>query len=365
MPENLRRLLPAALAWLLALALCPPALAQKTLPITDLAGRRLEVPARPRRIVCLGPGTLRLIVYLQAQERVVGIEQMEKRFPRGRPYYMAHPELGRLPTVSPGGPTSINRKPDLEGVLRVRPQVVFATCLSAAKADQVQALLGLPVVVLSYGRFASFDEVVYDSLRLAGRILGREQRAQEVVAFMEAGRRDLARRVAGLKQGPLVYIGGIGFKGAHGIESTDARYIPFTWLGVNNLAAACGREGHFFLNKEELLRLNPEVIFLDGGGQKLVAMDYAKKPRFYQALRAFQQGRVYGLLPFNWYTTNLGTALADAYAIGKILYPARFAEVDPAAKADEIYRFLVGKPVYAAMAAVYGPLGGRPGFLEQ
>lgn len=366
MPRSLKAILPALLAWLLLLAPATPGMAGTRTTIKDITGRVVEVPLRPQRIVCLGPGTLRLIVYLKAQDRVVGIERMEKRFPRGRPYFMAHPELGRLPVVSPGGPTSINRKPDMEGVLRVRPQLIFATYLSPDKADQVQAMLGIPVVMLSYGRLGSFDRVIYQSLRLAGRILGKEKRAEEVVAFVEDSRRDLAQRAAvASKEKPTVYVGGIGFKGAHGIESSDADYLPFTWLAANNLARRLGQRGHLFLNKEALLRLDPEVIFLDGGGQKLVADDYLKKPRFYQSLRAFRKGRVYSLFAFNWYATNLGTALVDAYAIGKTLYPTRFADVDLPAKADQIYGFLVGRPVYAAMDRLYGPLGGRPRFLKR
>ena len=51
------------------------------------------------------------------------------------------------------------------------------------------------------------------------------------------------------------------------------------------------------------------------------------------------------------------TALADAYAIGKILYPAQFEDVELASKADEIYTFLVGKPIYKRMEKDYGPIG--------
>jgi iron complex transport system substrate-binding protein len=32
--------------------------------------------------------------------------------------------------------------------------------------------------------------------------------------------------------------------------------------------------------------------------------------------------------------------------IGKLLYPNRFQDINPEAKADEIYTFLVGKPVF-------------------
>jgi iron complex transport system substrate-binding protein len=116
------------------------------------------------------------------------------------------------------------------------------------------------------------------------------------------------------------------------------------------------------MDKESLLKIDPPTIFIDGGGIALVAEDYQKKPKFYRTLQAFANGRVYGLLPFNWYVTNIDTALADAYAIGEILYSARFADIDPEQKADEIYTYLVGKPVYRQMKSDYGAIGQRLSF---
>ncbi|HHV34715.1 MAG TPA: iron ABC transporter substrate-binding protein [Syntrophomonadaceae bacterium] len=40
--------------------------------------------------------------------------------------------------------------------------------------------------------------------------------------------------------------------------------------------------------------------------------------------------------------------------MGKILYPEAFEDIDPAAKADEIYEFLLGKPLYQEMAEKFG-----------
>jgi iron complex transport system substrate-binding protein len=98
----------------------------------------VKTPFDPDRIVCIGPGALRLIVYLQAESKVVGIEDMEKMNPGGRPYWLAHPELSKLPRCGPGGPASINKKPDLEAVLAVKPQVMFITYMDASLADEVQ-----------------------------------------------------------------------------------------------------------------------------------------------------------------------------------------------------------------------------------
>ncbi len=55
---------------------------------------------------------------------------------------------------------------------------------------------------------------------------------------------------------------------------------------------------------------------------------------------------MFGLLPYNSYAANFGSIFANAYFIGKILYPPAFADLEPTEKADEIYQFLVGKPVF-------------------
>ncbi len=273
-----------------------------TVAVTDMAQRTVSAPFDPERIVCLGPGALRLIIYLQAQDRVVGVEEMEKRTPRGRPYWMAYPGLARLPVVGPGGPASINKKPDL------------------------------------------------------------------VVNFIEDQRRELQRRTAEIppEKRARVYVGGIGHRGTHGIESTEQQYIPLSWVNAENLAERVeARFGsHVFVDKEILLKLDPEVIFIDGGGLELVAIDYHKKPDYYQSLQAFKNRRVYTLMPFNFYTTNIGTAIANAWAVGKRLYPERFGDIDPATMADTIYTFLFSVPVYDQMKADWGPIGAPAGFTD-
>jgi len=332
-------------------------------PITvrDMAGRDVTVTKTPERIVCLAPGTLRLIIYLEAKEKVVGVESIEKRFPLTRPYWIANNELGKRPSVGPGGPGSINNEPNLEAVLSAAPDLIFITYLEKRKADGLQAKLGIPVVVLSYGPFGRFDETMYRSLRVAGKILNKEKRAGEVISFIENTKADLMKRVQGEDDTakPGVYVGGIGFKGTQGIGSTETSYAPFDWVGAKNVVADRDTGDHLFLGKEALLALDPEMIFIDGGGKGDLVRDMQSKPAFYKGLSAFREGRVYTLHSYNWYMTNIGTAMGDAYAIGKVLYPDCFADIDPAVKADEIYTFLVGNPVYRQLETAYGPIGDK------
>lgn len=338
------------------------AVAAADFSVTDMAGRSVSFQGPPRRIVCMAPGSLRLIVYLQAQDLVVGVEGIEKTGASGRPYRMAHPSLADLPLIGPGGPTSINAKPDLEPLLAVKPDALFVTYMDKTLADEVQRLSGIPVVVLSYGRFASFDDEILESLRVAGSVLGREERVDFLRRFVEGLREDIRRRSADVpeSQRPKAHVGGIGYKGAYGIESTELHYVPFLWNHVTHAAASIkSRLGsHLFLDREQLLVLDPDVIFIDGGGLRLVEEDAQKHPDFYTRLKAYQNRRIYRLFPFNAYATNVESALVDTVAVGKVLYPERFADVDLRRKADEIYTAFVGRSVYPEMEALYGPLGG-------
>lgn len=332
---------------------------QERTTVTDTANRSVEVMLNPKRIICLAPGTLRLICLLRATDNLVGIEDFEKTRPTTRPYILANSDLTKLPIVGPGGPGSINSEPDLEAVLKVRPDVIFISYMDATKADALQRKSGILVIVLTHGRFASFDERVYDSLRIAGKILNREQRAEEVIAFIEKSREDLQNRSASVTSDkkPTVYAGAIGYKGVQGIESTDSSYTPLEWVHAKNVAKSISEKGHLFIDKEQLLRLNPDVIFIDGGGLSVVRQDIARNPAFYGGLKAVQNKRIYVLYPFNYYVTNIGIAIADAYTVGKILYPDRFSDIEIPAKADEIFTFLYGKPVYEKLKTELGDLG--------
>ncbi|NJF25781.1 iron ABC transporter substrate-binding protein [Thermococcus sp. Bubb.Bath] len=323
--------------------------------VTDALGRTVKVPVNVTRVVAVGPGALRMMVYLNATDKVVGIEEFEKRFPYGRPYVLAHPELLKLPIIGPGGPGKL---PNFEALIKVHPQVIFMVFVSRSEANEVQSKTGIPVVVLSYGTLSNFtDREFFNSLLLAGKILGKEKRAENVIRFIENQQSYLENLTNGL-EGPTVYVGGIGYKGAHGITSTYTDYAPFTVLHLNNIASKVGsKSGWAQVDKEFLLKENPDYLFIDEGGLKIILSDYNSNPSFYNSLKAVKKGHVYGVLPYNFYNTNMGIAIADAYYIGKVIYPERFKNIDPIKKANEILEFLDGKPVYGQLANEFGGFG--------
>ncbi len=287
---------------------------------------------------------------------VVGIEAMEKKFPKGRPYIVANPQLLHLPVFAQGGPPGENPVNE-EELISIKPDLIFATYLTHKAADRLQNKTGIPVFVLNYGELATFEnKALFSSLMKAGKILGKEKRALEVIKYIKKVEKNIAKRVMGIpgKEKHAVYVGGLGHKGFHGIDSTMAKFPPFEMLKLKSPVDRVKMRGWIAIDREKLLEWDPDYIFIDEGGLPLIMQDYSRAPSFYRSLSAVRKGRVYGLLPFNFYTTNIEVALANAYFIGKVIYPDRFKDISPEKKADEIFEFFVGRAVYSAMKKDYG-----------
>lgn len=320
--------------------------------VTDLLGRTVEAPENASSFACIGAGALRLYCYVADEDRLAGVESAEQTWgTAGRPYAMALEGLEDMTAIGPGGPGA---QPDAELLLAASPDVIF-TCYNAdvSAVDELQASTGIPVVALSYGSGSLFDEAVDESLLLIGSVTGCEERASAVVSYFAAEKEALCERASEAAHTPTVYLGGLSYQGAHGIDSTTGDYVIFDVLSAENAAAEAGLTGTATIDREALLNWNPEVIVLDAGGLSIIAEDYAGNPAYYNALDAFQNGKVYLQMPFNYYAANLEIALADAWYLGSVLYPEQFADVDPAAKFDEITQFLLGIDAYESIAAQY------------
>ncbi len=313
--------------------------------VTDLAGRKVAVPGKVGRLVALGPGALRLVVYLRAIDRVVGMEDFERRNARDvyvRPYAgTLGAEFLKLPVVGPGGPGAL---PDPEKLLMCKPDLIVAAGVDPAQLENIQAKCGAPAVYLSYGELGVWRDEARRSLSLLGGLLGAGKRAAELNAYVDSLERDLRKRTGDVpaEKKPSAYFGGISYKGAHGIESTQGDYPPGRMAGARNLADSLGKTGHFFVDREQILVWNPEFVFVDAGSRAVLDRDFEKNRGFYRLLKAAGSGRTFSLLPYNYYNTNIELALINAYFVGKSLYPEAFEDVSLEEKAGEILETFLG-----------------------
>ncbi|WP_163338892.1 iron ABC transporter substrate-binding protein [Desulfopila sp. IMCC35008] len=335
-----------------------------SMTITDMAGRQVEVPETVFHVICSGAGCLRYLSYLGAQDMVVAVDSIEKRNStyEGRPYALANPQFKNLPLF--GEFRGFDNPERILG-LNPQPQVIFKTYKDIGyDPDELQTKTGIPVICLTYGNLATQRAKIYASLSLMGKIIGREKRAEDVQSFFNRTIDDLNTRTAHIpdSQRRSCYLGGVAKKGPHGFQSTEPAYPPFLFIHAKNIACPPGQSGkplsHASVSKEQIVAWDPEIIFMDLSttqmGTKASGFHELEKDPVYQGLQALKNNRIYTLLPYNFYSINYGSILADAYYAGKVLYPEKFMDIAPKEKADEIYTFLLGKPVFENMAKSFG-----------
>lgn len=300
------------------------------------------MPEEINRIIGLRAGALRLLVYMDAAGLIAGVEEIERD--ATKPYLMAYPELTCLPSVGPlmGG--------DPELILNVNPDVIFISYTTKGDADALQKKTGIPVIAIECPEFATGKDRLFDSFKLIGRVLQKENRADSLISYIKRSIGMLHNLSDDIpeNQRPTVYIGGVNYSGSFGINSTQPFYPPYIFTNSRNVASGINERliSHVkgtFVDKEQLLLWNPDYIFIDQSGYTNVRQDMGKNSVLYNGLDAVQGNKIFALYPYNNYAINYEMVLANAWYVGKVLYPERFQDVIIESKTDEILEAFLGK----------------------
>jgi iron complex transport system substrate-binding protein len=313
-------LLGALLAW-------SPA-AQAARAVTDSAGRQVEVPDRIARVFPAGPPAM-VFLYVLAPETLLG---WTREFRADEAAYVAAP-YRELPVL--GRITGRGGDANLEAVLAAKPDLIFDVGSVAltyiSLADRMQAQTGVPYVLLD-GRFAN----TAPALRLMGGILGVEERAAKLAAYVEATFAELDAMLAQIpqEQRPRVYLA----RGPEGLETGVRGSINteiIERVGAINVADAPGQRGIVNVSIEQVLLWNPEVVVTwDDRFYERVWDD-----PFWRGTDAVQNRRVYlsPSEPFGWIDRppSINRLLGMRW-LASALYPDRF-EGDLRAMTREFY----------------------------
>jgi ABC-type Fe3+-hydroxamate transport system substrate-binding protein len=92
--------------------------------ITDAMARTVTIPDAVERVICSGPGCLRLLSYLQGQQLVVAVDDIEAKRNEfdARPYALANPQFKTMPVF---GQFRGQDNPELILTLEPQPQIIF------------------------------------------------------------------------------------------------------------------------------------------------------------------------------------------------------------------------------------------------
>lgn len=312
----------------------------ETCTITDMAGREVEIPAETERIAAVNSAA-RIITYAGAADKLVGVTDLDKKGEPGMPYaYVNKERFEKLASTGSGGSGDTTYAEELTVLA---PDLIFAFSVDAAALDELSRQTGIPVV----GLYATdmFSDDFFGSLTLVGAVMGTEDQADKVIAAVKGWQKDLNDRTKDIKEEekPEVYMGAMGFRGPHGFEGTCGLYPPFVAINAKNVVDETGQTGALLIDLEKVTVWDPEIIFINPSSLYLVKEDYEKNSAFYDNLTAVKEGKLYSQVSYNYNSTNMEIAIADAYYAGSIIYPDAFSDIDFNEKAEEIFTTMLGR----------------------
>ncbi|WP_420963894.1 ABC transporter substrate-binding protein [Brucella sp. IR073] len=264
--KSLVRVLIAVFAVLVPLAV-QAADEQTSITVTDIAGRKIEVKAPVTRML-LGEGRqLYLIASLDPENALSRIVAWRNDLIEADPatyaeYLEAFPKLADIPSFR----GQENGLIEIESAIALKPDVVLLN-LEAMRAnedaDYVDKLakLGIPVLYIDFRHYPLQN--TEKTIRLLGKIMGREARAEEIIDFRHAA---MARVTDPLAKAnpprPRVFIERIGGYAddcclSFGAENFG-KYVELA--GGHNIGSDFIPTTFGQLNPEQVIASNPEHV---------------------------------------------------------------------------------------------------------
>lgn len=356
----------------------PAAAPQTPTTVTDITGREMTVNLPVRRIL-LGEGRqLYLLASLEPQNPLASIVAWRNDLIEADPatyaqYLEAYPELAKLPAF----PGQENGLIDIESTIVQKPDVVLLN-LEAMRANEdakyIEKLaeLKIPVLYIDFRHYPLKN--TEPTIRLLGKILGREARAEEIIKFRHQAMARVTDVIARAKpERPKVFIERIGGYTddcclSFGAENFG-KYVELAGghnLGSDFLPSTFGQ-----VNPEQVVASNPDQVivtsanwqaYVPGGhwiplGPGADPDELQKKLEWfttrgaYTGIAALKTRNFHGIW-HQFYNSPYGFFAVQQMA--KWFHPDLFADLDPDATFAEYHRRFLPipyKPGYAVSLA--------------
>jgi len=302
---------------------------KETVTIIDALGVAVEVEVPVERIISLYSSLSEIICALGGQDRIVG-RDATSNFP---------PSILEKPVV---GESSYN--PNLEVLLELNPDLVVSDSMLSDETRQTIEGAGVPVFISTTGELDPRSTVTAINftgqlIRNFGLILGEEEKADEIVDYMESYENLVNERIKNLtpSEKPLVYYewymswySCVTASVAHagGINIAAEEPISFPTLSI-----------------EYVLEKDPDVIIRMISSPEHDVVDFEtmreeilNRPVLSE-VKAVKEGRVYVYDYVVWTGTRLPAGLLYW---AKWFHPSLFEDIDPAAIHKELIQRFFG-----------------------
>lgn len=306
--------------------------------ITDMAGRTVELPLEVERIACQSSTCEAVIISLGKATKLVGTTDYtdESSFA-----FQLFPELSQV--------TKLADDMSVEEMLEKDVQVVFVK--DTNKISKYEEA-GLPVIYVELDTVAGTKEGV----KLIGQVIGAEDRAAKCVEYIDRCETTVTEQMQG-SEAFTAYYARAKYAESNLLTTYAAGHIYSEWIGFSGGSVItkdmelAETKGGVLISGEELLRSDPDVIFIGGYYRNPVFRD-AMTGEYSTVLRAVTQGRVF-MVPTSvtdWSVGGCELGLTILWCAQQVA-PDRFSDIDMAEELIAFYRDVAGITVSEELTA--------------
>jgi iron complex transport system substrate-binding protein len=303
--------------------------------ITDSLDRKVVLPARADKVLSLQPEITRIVIALGAGERLVGVDY----------FILKHDHL--FPIIFPGGrklPAVSNTPEDMnfEMVMKLEPDIIFVSPTELQMVDSLQSKVRRPVIALA--SMGSFDKLL-EEIKLLGRVLGREERAAELVGDFSSRVEAVRKSVSSISPGkkPRVYM---SFWGS--LARTPVTYEPVDIAGGINCAAGIlpAYLGTIatVVQLEQIVIWQPDVFLVQGNyppRERPVTVKDILLDKRLSSLPAVRNKKVFYTFGY-WYWWDPAEVLVETLYLARLFHPEVSGPVGLETEGNEIFKKYYG-----------------------
>lgn len=310
-----------------------PAPSSVPVTITDSTGKTITLPAAASRIIVTNSDAAEVLIALGAKDKIVGIVNTVNNTP------LMASLLGNVTSVG------VWDNPSIEDIIALRPDVVVSYASWKPKNLAQFEAANITLVQLDCYKM---DNITSDIAKM-GAIAGEEDNATAYVQFIEENMGNVTSRIANVSDAdkPSVY----WEQNTTTITTAGKGSGGDTLIRMSGGSNIAGNQTQMYpqVSAEWVVQSNPDVIVRNVGYVKSEAYMAGKIGEIcnrtgMDSVNAVVNGRVYIMSTAVAYGPK---GFMGMLYMGKILYPDRFADVDPQAALDAYAeRFVPGADGY-------------------
>ena len=321
--------------------------AERTRTVTDMAGRRVQVPAQVERIACLPGPSYELVFMLGGKDQIAVVREDHKQYPLA---VLTNPDLRDYSSsITQVGPrTRINVEEFLQAELDA---VIYYTLPSAVEMLEEA---GIPVFCTWATESPhSLKELMRQEKRLVTSLavmLGRgaPDEARRWCRYLEQTVRFIRSRTKGLERAerPRVYIGNSWGRNPLATWGGDGHEYTVRLCGGRYVASGIRAAKFPEVSLEQVMAWAPDVIVIDShGGSPDKVVDSIRGNPDWASIPAVRRGEVHRM-PSGVFHLNKGSSKPLYFLwLAKLLHPELFDDIDMVSVICEYFASFYDAPI--------------------